>query len=96
MAGSDYIDDLYCEVFTAAKKLGVSQSVADDMARMVGDGMGRRYAGQRIYVSIPGRDERDTRLFVDRMGGMSVKQLMKKYGLSQSKVYQVISCVKCK
>lgn len=89
MAGSENMSDIfYEEVYLAAKKLGVTQALAGDIARMADDGIKRRCGGGRVYVPIDKVEQRDQSLFSDHLNGLKINELMKKYNLSRPAVYQ--------
>lgn len=87
MAGSDFSNELYDEVFIDARKLGIDRARADDLARMVDDGMRRRLGGQSAYVQTQSKDSRDADMLRDWMNSVSVPELMRRYDLSRPQVY---------
>lgn len=90
MAGLDNLGDVvYEEVYLAAKKLSVSQSISGDLARMVDEGVKRRCGGDRVYVPAPSREIRDMRICNAKMNGEPVCDIAKREGVSKSTVYDI-------
>ena len=90
MAGSDNLDDIvYEEVYLAGKKLSLSQSISDDLARMVDEGVKRRCGGDRVYVPAPSREIRDMRICNAKINGEPVGKIAKREGVSKSTVYEI-------
>jgi Mor family transcriptional regulator len=95
MAGSDSLeDDVYEEVFAAARKLGVSRAISDDMARMVDAGIRRRCGGDRLYVPVLDSHDIDQQLLVARLAGATVRELADKFKMKKSTVYDRLKKLK--
>lgn len=90
MAGVDNLSDVvYEETFKGARKMGVSQAVSADLARLVDETIKRRFGGERVYVPAPGKEERDKRIFRALERGVPVSVVARNEKLSVRWIYKI-------
>ncbi len=80
---------LHREIVDAAGRCGLTAREASDMARSVGEGLRRDYAGQRPYVPAITKAERNRRIRA-AYDGRNGEALCRRFGVSKSTLRRVV------
>lgn len=70
------------------EEIGMHEGLAGVFARALVDGLRRRLGGQELYIPAPDRSERDAAIRREFCGS-NIDELMKRYGLSRSRIYEI-------
>lgn len=68
--------------------IGMNEGFAGLFARALVDGLRRRLGGQDLYIPAPDRSERDAAIRREFCGS-NIEEMMKRYGLSRSRIYEI-------
>ena len=70
------------------EEIGMHEGLAGMFARALVDGLRRRLGGQDLYIPAPDRSQRDAAIRREFCGS-NIEELMKRYGLSRSRIYEI-------
>jgi Mor family transcriptional regulator len=68
---------------------GLKESIANDWARQLVDYLRERLGAQEIYIPCPSRPKRDAAI-VREFDGTNAADLMRRYGISRRRLYQIV------
>lgn len=84
----------YDIVEIARRELGMHEREAYEIARVLVQGLRKRYGGVRLghrglYIPAPSKVERDAQIRQE-FDGTNSKDVMKKHGISRARLYQIL------
>lgn len=92
---TDLIIDIKTNIIKQAKSFGISKETAALIAASIDD-TAKDYAGERVYIGQPSdvrarQSARDRAIRRDHLAGERIPLLMRRYGLSRSRINQILS-----
>ena len=72
------------------EEIGMHEALAAIVAQALVRGLRRRNGGQSIWIPAPDKSQRDAAIRREFMGARNLKEIMAKYGISRSRVYQIV------
>ncbi len=92
---TDLIIDIKTNIIQQAKKFGITKETAALIAACIDD-TAKDYAGERVYIGQPldvraRQSARDRAIKRDHAAGERIALLMRRYGLSRSRINQIIN-----
>ena len=70
-------------------EIGMHEGMAATFAQAVVRGLRRQLGGQQLYIPAPDKSQRDASIRRDLLGAANVDDLMRRHGLSRTRIYEI-------
>jgi Mor family transcriptional regulator len=90
LAELDILEIIHEEVFSSARRLGVGNQIAIDIALSAEDALRARCGNDRYFIRSPDRSARDGIIFVEYSSGATLENISERYDLSVRQVRRIL------